>query len=50
MDGVLGLSDGRLGVLEIELGNAVLDSPRFLLEDVAVLHGRYGIEVRNYHF
>ena len=45
MDGVLGLADGRIGVLEIELGNAVLDSPRALLEDVAVLHGRYGIEV-----
>lgn len=45
MDGVLGLADGRLGVLEIELGNAVLESPRALLEDVAVLHGRYGIEV-----
>jgi ferredoxin len=46
MDGVLGLADGRLGVLEIELGNAPLESPRALLEDVAVLHGRYGIEVK----
>jgi len=45
MDGVLSMADGRLGVLEIELGNAVLDSPRALLEDVAVLHGRYGIEI-----
>ena len=45
MDGVLATAEGRLGVLEIELGNAVLESPRELLEDVAVLHGRYGIEV-----
>ena len=45
MDGVVGFTDGRLGVLEIELANSVLDSPRALLEDVAVLHGRYGIEV-----
>jgi len=46
MDGVLGLADGRLGVLEIEVGYAVLDSPRALLEDVAVLHGRYGVDVK----
>lgn len=45
MDGVLTTAEGRLGVLEIELGNAVLESPRELLEDVAVLRGRYGIEV-----
>jgi ferredoxin len=45
MDGVLGLSNDRLGVLEIELSIAVLESPRALLEDVAVLHSRYGIEV-----
>ena len=32
MDGVLATTDGRLGVLEIELGNAVLESPRELLE------------------
>ena len=45
MDGVLATTDGRLGVLEIELGNEVLESPRALLDDVAVLHGRYGIEL-----
>jgi ferredoxin len=32
-------------VAEIELSNAVLDSPRALLEDVAVLHDRYGYAV-----
>jgi len=47
MDGVLATTDGRVGVLEIELSTAVLDSPRALLEDVAVLHGRYGIPVEN---
>ena len=47
MDGVLVTTDGRLGVLEIELGNEVLESPRALLEDVAVLHGRYNIQVCN---
>ena len=45
MDGVLATAEGRLGVLEIELGNAALESPRELLEDVAVLHSRHGIEV-----
>ena len=45
MDGVIATTDGRLGVLEIELGNEVLESPRALLEDTAVLYGRYGIEV-----
>ncbi len=47
MDGVLATDDGRLGVLEIELGNDVLESPRSLLEDVAVLHGRYDIDVES---
>ncbi len=32
-------------VAEIETGNGVLDSPRALLEDVAVLHSRYGYAV-----
>ena len=45
IDGVLATPDGRPGVLEIEFDTAVLDNPRKLLEDVAVLHGRYSIEV-----
>lgn len=45
MDGVVDLANGRVGVLEIELTPAVLESPRALLEDVAVLHARYGIDV-----
>ncbi len=47
MDGVLSTTEGRIGVLEIELSNAVLESPRALLEDVAVMHGRYGHAVEN---
>lgn len=34
-------------VAEIELSAAVLESPRALLEDVAVLHSRYGFAVRD---
>lgn len=45
MDGVLGLADGRIGVLEIELSSAPLESPRALLEDIAVLHSRYSLQV-----
>lgn len=45
IDGVLELTNGRLGVLEVELKNEVLNSPRALLEDVAVLHGRYGVDI-----
>ena len=45
MDGVLSTTDGRLGVIEIELSNAVLESPRALMEDVSVLHSRYGITI-----
>lgn len=45
IDAVGSLDDGRIAVVEIELSNAVLESPRALLEDVAVLHGRYNIDV-----
>jgi ferredoxin len=45
VDGVGNMDDGRIAVIEIELSNAVLESPRALLEDVAVLHGRYKLEV-----
>lgn len=47
IDGVLFTKDKDVGVLEIELGNDVLASPRALLEDVAVLHRRYGVEKEN---
>lgn len=33
-------------VAEIEFGFAVLESPRALLEDVAVLHSRYGYDIK----
>lgn len=45
IDAVGSLDDGRIAVIEIELSNAALESPRALLEDVAVLHGRYKIDV-----
>ena len=45
MDGVLRLASGQIGVVEIERSSAVLDSPRALLEDVAVLHGRFGVQM-----
>ena len=47
MDGVLATPDGTLGVLEVEFGNGALESPRALLEDLAVLRGRYGIQLDN---
>ena len=42
MDAVGFSSLRRPFVAEIEMGPGVLDSPRALLEDVAVLHSRYG--------
>ena len=45
MDGLLRLASGQIGVVEIETSSAVLDSPRALLEDVAVLHGRLGVHM-----
>lgn len=36
---------GRPFVAEIEMGAGILESPRALLEDVAVLHARYGYSV-----
>jgi ferredoxin len=45
IDGV-GLSrSGRPFVAEVEVSVAVLESPRALLEDVAILHARYGYAV-----
>lgn len=43
MDGLLRFPSGKIGVVEIEVGPNVLESPRALLEDVAVLHNRFGI-------
>ncbi|WP_302478923.1 4Fe-4S dicluster domain-containing protein [Ruegeria arenilitoris] len=43
MDGVLEFSNGTIGVVELETSQAVLESPRALLEDVAVLHNRFGV-------
>jgi len=45
IDGLVSLADGHIGVIEIEFGNSVLESPRALLEDIAILHGRYDIQL-----
>ena len=43
MDGVLHFVSGTIGVFELEAGSAALESPRALLEDIAVLHGRFHV-------
>ena len=43
MDGVLHFVSGAVGVFELEAGSAALESPRALLEDIAVLHGRFHV-------
>lgn len=45
MDGVFAIDGNRVGVVETEFGTSVLESPRSLLEAVAVLHGRYDLAV-----
>jgi Fe-S-cluster-containing hydrogenase component 2 len=45
IDSVGAFADGKIAVIEIELANAALDSPRALLEDVAVMHSRYGAPI-----
>ena len=45
MDGVLCTRTGQLGAIELESGTAVLESPRALLDDIAVLSGRFQIPV-----
>ena len=47
IDGVGFSRSGRPFVAEIELSAGVLESPRALLEDVAVLHSRYGYNVKD---
>ena len=43
MDGLLKFTAQQIGVLEIETSDDVLESPRALLEDIAVLNNRFGI-------
>ena len=43
MDGLLRFASGQIGVVELETGAAVLELPRALLEDIAVLHSRFGV-------
>ena len=46
MDGVLGLGAENLGVIEVELSSlGILDSPRNMLDNIAVLNSRYAMEI-----
>jgi ferredoxin len=47
MDGLLRFSTGKIGVVELETSQAVLESPRALLEDIAVLNNRFKVPVEN---
>ena len=47
IDGIFSSGDKRLGVAEIEYNEgAMLDAPRDLLDDCAVLNARYGISIK----
>ncbi len=46
-DGVVGFDGRKLGVMEIEITPNVVESPRALLEDVAVLHSRYNVRIED---
>ena len=43
MDGLLRFASEQIGVVEVETGTAVLETPRALLEDIAVLHSRFKV-------
>lgn len=45
MDGLVRFASGQIGVFELETGPAVLETPRALLEDIAIMHGRFGLEL-----
>ena len=47
MDGLLRFASEQIGVVELKTGAAVLESPRALLEDIAVLHSRFGVSMAN---
>ena len=47
MDIVFEQKGGKIGTCEVELGDGILDTPRNLLDNVAVLVSRYGISKDN---
>ena len=47
MDGLVRLAPDQIGVVELETGTGVLENPRALLEDMAVLYGRFRVPKRN---
>jgi Fe-S-cluster-containing hydrogenase component 2 len=44
MDAIYSASDNSFGAVEIEFGRDTLDASRGILDDIAVLHTRYGID------
>ena len=44
-DGLLGFPNGSIGVMEAEFSGNAVESPRALLEDVAILHSRYNVPI-----
>jgi len=42
-DGIIESKD-NFGLIEVEFHNEILEQPRAILDDIAVLHSRYGIE------
>ncbi len=47
MDAVYSSADNSFGAVEVEFGRDTLDASRGILDDIAVLHTRYGIEKDN---
>lgn len=47
MDAVYSASDGSFGAVEIEFGRDTLDASRGILDDIAVLYTRYGIDKKD---
>jgi len=49
MDLMLGSSNGKIGVAEVEFGNGILDIPRNILDSLAVMSNRYGHDLQDIH-
>ena len=47
MDAVYSSADNCFGAVEVEFGRDTLDASRGILDDIAVLHTRYGVEKDN---
>ena len=47
MDAVFNSLENTFGVVEVEFGKDTLEASRAILDDIAVLHSRYGIDKHN---